>query len=76
MYILGSDRMDVNMIMQAVSTLGFPIVCCAALFWKSNKDQQLHREESKEWIKAIDNNTIVVQKLLDKLTADSKSEDK
>lgn len=29
--------MDVNTITTLVSTLGFPIVCCGALFWYVNK---------------------------------------
>ena len=29
--------MDYNMLMQAVSTVGFPIVCCGVLFIQNNK---------------------------------------
>ena len=29
--------MDVDTIMQAVSTVGFPIVCCGVLFYQNNK---------------------------------------
>lgn len=29
--------MDFNSIMQAVSTVGFPIVCCGVLFYQNNK---------------------------------------
>lgn len=29
--------MDYNAIMQAVSTVGFPIVCCGVLFYQNNK---------------------------------------
>lgn len=29
--------MDFNAIMQAVSTVGFPIVCCGVLFYQNNK---------------------------------------
>lgn len=29
--------MDVQTIMQIISTLGFPIACCIALFWYINK---------------------------------------
>lgn len=32
--------MDVNAIVSSVSTLGFPIVCCGALFWYVNKTQK------------------------------------
>lgn len=29
--------MDFNAIMQAVSTVGFPIVCCGVLFYQNSK---------------------------------------
>lgn len=29
--------MDANTIMQLIGSLGFPIVCCGALFWQQNK---------------------------------------
>jgi hypothetical protein len=29
--------MDYNAIMQAVSTVGFPIVCCGVLFYQNSK---------------------------------------
>ena len=29
--------MDVDTIMHAVSTVGFPIVCCGVLFYQNNK---------------------------------------
>lgn len=29
--------MDFNSIMQAISTVGFPIVCCGVLFYQNNK---------------------------------------
>lgn len=59
--------MDLNVILNAIATLGFPIVCCGALFYKMNKDEELHREDSKEWQKAIENNTLVIQKFIDKV---------
>lgn len=31
------ETMDVNAIMQAISTVGFPIVACGALFYLYNK---------------------------------------
>lgn len=29
--------MDFNVLMQAVSTVGFPIVCCGVLFYQNSK---------------------------------------
>lgn len=32
--------MDYNAIMQAISTVGFPIVCCGVLFYQNDKLRQ------------------------------------
>ena len=58
--------MDPNIIMQAISTLGFPIVVAAALFWKMNRQDQDHKEEMQKVTEAVNNNTLALQKLVDK----------
>lgn len=62
--------MDFNAIMQAVSTLGFPIVMCGALFWKLTKQDMVHQEEMAKLSEALNNNTLVMQRLVDKLGGD------
>lgn len=42
--------MDAQAIMNAIATVGFPIVACAALFWMINK-------ALKELTAAVNNNT-------------------
>lgn len=70
--------MDVQSILQAITTVGFPIVCCLGLGWyikyvtdrnreDINKITELHRTEMSEMSIAINNNTIALQKLCDKL---------
>lgn len=60
--------------MQAVSTVGFPIVCCGALGWAFYKMNiqhtaqikeltENHRAEMNELKQALENNTLAVQKL-------------
>lgn len=67
-----------NDVVQIISTLGFPIAMCvgACFFIKyqfdtSNKQMEDIRKDHKEEIKALkdslDNNTIALTKLLDKL---------
>ena len=67
-----------NEVVQIISTLGFPIAMCvgACFFIKyqfdtSNKQMEDIRKDHKEEIKALkdslDNNTIALTKLLDKL---------
>ena len=52
--------MDLNTIIQMVSSVGFPIVCVFVMF-------KLYREELIKMHEAIDNNTRVIQTLIDKL---------
>lgn len=59
--------MDWNAVIQLISTLGFPIVCCIALFWYMVKQRDLHKEEINELKKSIDNNTIILTRLYEKL---------
>lgn len=59
--------MDVNSLIQLVSSLGFPIVCCGALFWKMVKTDEQHKEEMDKVTEALNNNTIALTKLSDKL---------
>lgn len=59
--------MDISTITQFVSTLGFPIAVCLICFWYINKREEQHKEEISELAKAINNNTIVMQKLVDRL---------
>lgn len=68
--------MDVNAILQAVGTLGFPIVCAVAMAWyvKYMTDQNRedveklnmqHQQEMKDVTSALNNNTLALQKLTD-----------
>lgn len=67
-----------NEIVQVVSTLGFPIAMCigACIFIKyqfdtNNKNiddmRKEHKEEVKSMTEALNNNTLVLQRLIDKL---------
>lgn len=56
-----------NIVLQAISTVGFPIVVAIALFWKMNKQDEDHKSEMLKVTEAINNNTIALQKLIDKL---------
>ena len=57
----------VQIITSAIATLGFPIVVSGALFWFMIKSNGQHKEEIDNLSKAVNNNTVVVQKLIDKL---------
>lgn len=59
--------MDIQAILTAISTVGFPIVVAGAMFWKMNKQDEDHKEEMGKVTEAVNNNTIALQKLLDRL---------
>lgn len=70
--------MSWDAVMQLISSGFFPIVACIAMAWFFNKVndnyrqdikdmQATHREETKALTDAVNNNTLVIQKLVDKL---------
>lgn len=59
--------MTVADVTQIVSTLGFPIVCCGALFWRMIKSDENHTTEMNKITEALNNNTLAIVKLTEKL---------
>ena len=59
--------MDANAIMTAISTVGFPIVACGAMYWYMLKANQERREDNAKFTEAINNNTIALTKLAEKM---------
>lgn len=55
----------------AISSVGFPIVMCLVLL-KYQKDQSAeHKEETEKFTEALNKNTLVLQKLCDKIGVDN-----
>ena len=54
-------------IIQIIQTLGFPIACVVALFWQNTKMQEQHKEEMTKMIEALNNNTLALTELRDKM---------
>lgn len=63
-----------NTVITLIGSLGFPIVMCLLMYKQQNESGRLHREEMSEMRTSIDNNTLVVQKLLDKMDEEYKNE--
>lgn len=70
--------MNVNELIQAITTIGFPIVACIAMaiFYNKINDnyrtdiQRLeseHKAEVKAMTEALNNNTMALQRLIDKI---------
>ena len=59
--------MDLTAITQAITTLGFPIVCVFFL-WQSIKDTMKNQqEETKRLREILEKNTLVLTKLMERL---------
>ena len=60
----------INDLSALISTLGFPIGMCLIMCYYINKINDAHKEESDKFAEALNNNTIVLQKLCDKLDSE------
>lgn len=58
---------DFSWLTDLISSVGFPIFVTLYLLWQGNKEEQTHREEVKELSTALNNNTLVLQKIVDKM---------
>lgn len=70
--------MGVNEVMQIIGSLGFPIAACVYLFWSMQKERENnaaqreadrleHKQEMEKVTDALNNNTLVIQQLVDML---------
>lgn len=59
--------MDITAFTTIISNLGFPIAACACMFWYMNKEREDHKQETEALRQSLDNNTAVLNKILDKL---------
>lgn len=57
--------MDVGTIVQIISTVGFPIAMCVTLLWYIQDMTDKHKQETEKFTEALNNNTLVLQKLCD-----------
>lgn len=56
-----------DVIMEVFSNMAVPVACLIATFYLWNKEREDHKQEQKELTEAVANNTLVIQKLIDKL---------
>lgn len=59
--------MDVNAITTIISTVGFPIAISIYMLYTLQKMNENHRTEIDNLRKAIENNTVAIVKLVEKL---------
>ncbi|MCQ2211510.1 MAG: hypothetical protein MJZ34_14600 [Paludibacteraceae bacterium] len=54
--------MEMNTIVTLIGSLGFPIVCCGAMFWYINTTM-------KQFTETMNQNTKMIEKLVNKLNS-------
>lgn len=54
-------------VVEIISNLGFPIACVIALFYLWNQERVSHSEEIEKMVEAINNNSILLEKLLERM---------
>ena len=54
---------NVQVITQIITTVGFPIVACGALFWYVNKLNDSHKQETEAMRQTIESNTNILMSL-------------
>lgn len=59
--------MSFDNLLTLISSYGFPIVMCLVLFFYMQKKDENHKKEIDSLKEAIDNNTQVLSKFIDKL---------
>lgn len=50
-------------IVQAISTVGFPIACCCFLLYQAAQQDKYHRDENEKLRKTIEENTKTLDRL-------------
>lgn len=55
--------MDYQNIAGLISSVGFPIAACIAIFWQMNKQAEQHKQEMDKMTDALTNNTAAIVEL-------------
>lgn len=64
--------MDISALSQLISTLGFPIAICLYLLYRDGKRDETHREEMNKVTEAVNNNTIALTQLTERMNLNEK----
>lgn len=59
--------MDINVIIQAIGSVGFPIIACIYMAYIHNESEIRHSDERKAMTDAINGNTLVLEVIKDRL---------
>lgn len=56
--------MDFTAVSQLISSVGFPIAACVALFWQMTRESERHKEEMDALKESLNQNTLAITKLV------------
>lgn len=56
--------MDFSAVSQLISSVGFPIAACVALFWQMNRESTQHKGEMDALKESLNQNTLAITKLV------------
>lgn len=59
--------MDMQAIMTFINSVGFPIACCVALFYQSDKNNENYQKAIATMQNVLENNTIALKEISVKL---------
>jgi hypothetical protein len=63
----GDTTVIINTLTQVIGSLGFPIVMCFYMMKQNREMNKDHKEEVSHLREAVENNTLTMQKIFDKL---------
>lgn len=64
--------MDFTQAVQLIGSLGFPIVMCLMMYYRMDKQDENHKQEMDKITESLNNNTIALTKLTERLGGDEK----
>lgn len=68
--------MDWGTVIQFIQGVGFPIACVLIMFQQMDKERESHKEETQKITEALNNNTLILTELKQKLEDMDKDEDR
>ena len=67
--LLTASQFEFTTVSQLVTTIGFPIVMCGGLIYALITIFKAYRDDSKATTEAVNNNTLALNRIADKLDA-------
>ena len=57
----------IEIIRDLIGNVGFPIACACLMFYQMEQERKSHAQESEKWVEALNRNTSVMERIMDKL---------